>query len=185
MVAQASLALFDQRVHGPELAAGGAEATLEDLQRVWQQLQRDYSPWQLDDAARAAELQPFVRQMHLLSYGASYYCYLYCRVFSALVWSAHFAAAPLSPAAGAFVRRELFAPGGAADPVDILKRLAMVPPQQSLQSFVEEQLPLFLQHRPTDTAAAVDVALPADSGIAQQESAARAQLHAATRGPAD
>ena len=119
---------------------------------IWQDIKRECSPFQplsLGSVGIASSLpslqpHPYLLQMHLLSYGASYYCYLYCRVFASLVWRLHFAADPMSASAGASLRRDLFAPGGAVPPADILRTLAHVPQGSTLQHFVQQQLPIFL-----------------------------------------
>jgi len=159
LATEARLAVFDQRVHGAagSLALGTngesegdhVDATVEEMQRLWSQLQSSYSPFELDtDAdADAASLAPFAHQTHLLSYGGSYYCYLYCHLLSAAVWDARMRPDPLAPAVGDFLRRELFAPGGAVDPVEVVRRVAAVPSEQSLHSFVQERLQLLLQQK--------------------------------------
>ena len=169
LAAEARLSMFDQCVHGAtgSLALGTngesegdhVDATVEEMQRLWSQLQSSYSPFELDDAdADAASLAPFAHQTHLLSYGGSYYCYLYCHLLSAAVWDAHMRPDPLAPAVGDFLRGELFAPGGALDPVEVVRRVAAVPPEQSLHSFVQERLQLLLQQKLSGPPSATDPA---------------------------
>jgi len=166
---QAALGLFDQRAHAVtgQVAAPAAPGTaaaasavpgmrmVSQLQPVWVDIARRYLPWgaptassaQLSSSPSSLPLPlsvPWVRQAHLLNYGASYYCYLYCRLFASVLWARHFRAAPLAAQAGASIRSGLFQHGGAKDPEEILRSMAGIPQGQQLHEFVMQQLPHFL-----------------------------------------
>eukprot|EP00250_Pteridium_aquilinum_P035483 c9490_g1_i1 orf=69-2117(+) len=58
---------------------------------------------------------------HLVTYGAGYYSYLYARCISATIWDRLCEADPLSPEAGAILRKQLLEHGGGKDPALIIK----------------------------------------------------------------
>jgi Zn-dependent oligopeptidase len=234
IIAQASQALFDQRVHGKALQHKMRELQqqhsasfnenallppghlLRGMQPLWNDILRSYSPFCPEaDAVAAANSaasrqqsppQPFVRQLHLLAYGANYYCYIYCRLFASLLWQRLFvataatndqdgsdaqrtstttkktraeqeaAAALVAAQAGHRLRQHLFAQGGAKDPELILRQLAQVPAEVPLQQFVEQQLASFV----SATATAAATATAPNEAIAQGEAQARLHTEAAT-----
>jgi len=58
---------------------------------------------------------------HLSGYGAGYYSYLFCRVFSSNLWHKCFKHDPLNREMGERYRREILQYGGAKDPNDMMK----------------------------------------------------------------
>ncbi|GAB4822253.1 hypothetical protein N2152v2_009299 [Parachlorella kessleri] len=80
---------IDQLLHGPDPPTG------QQAQQAVGQLVEEFN--------------------HIVGYGASYYSYLYAQCLSANIWQQHFAADPLSRAAGEALRHKLLAPGGAQD----------------------------------------------------------------------
>jgi intermediate peptidase len=229
IIAQASQALFDQRVHGKALQHKMRELQqqhsasfnenallppghlLRGMQPLWNDILRSYSPFRPEaDAVATANTtsssqqpppQPFVRQLHLLAYGANYYCYIYCRLFASLLWQRLFVAAAaatttndqdgnaqktkttraeqeaaaslVAAQAGHRLRQHLFAQGGAKDPELILRQLAQVPAEVPLQQFVEQQLASFVS-------ATATTATAPNEAITQGEAQARLHTEAAT-----
>ena len=57
---------------------------------------------------------------HLIGYSGGYYSYLWCRALAAQLWHERFADDPLSPSAGADLRRTILAPGNARPPARML-----------------------------------------------------------------
>lgn len=137
--------------------------TMQQLLRISQSIDREFSHFRPErataessdgstkDAATSADLNiddhphPYLHANHLLSYGSSYYSYLYCRIFAGLVWRNQVAASPLSPKTGLLLRQALFAPGGSVAPEILLRQLAAVPEGVSLSQFVESQVQPFLR----------------------------------------
>jgi len=60
---------------------------------------------------------------HLVGYGAGYYSYLFCRMFSSNIWFKLFEKDPLSREAGERYRKEILHYGGARDPNEMLANL--------------------------------------------------------------
>jgi Zn-dependent oligopeptidase len=56
----------------------------------------------------------------MVRYGASYYSYLYSRLYAANIWNKCFSNDPLSKESGLKVKRELFQKGGSRKPNEIL-----------------------------------------------------------------
>lgn len=162
---QALMAMFDQMVYGPdnvpkdvqqqkqegsaseitELDPKEADAMGERMHKIHSELYAAYAPFKLPPGDQlAAATKPYLHSIHLLSYPSSYYCYLYCRVFSSRLWSDLFSRSPLSRSSGSLLRHELFAVGAGRDPVEILRRIVRLPPDASLQQFVEQQVQPFI-----------------------------------------
>jgi Zn-dependent oligopeptidase len=53
---------------------------------------------------------------HLVSYGGSYYAYLYAKLVASQLWNLHFKCDPLNPAAGALLSSSLLSHGASRDP---------------------------------------------------------------------
>ena len=137
--------------------------TMQQLLRISQSIDREFSHFRPEEegesgrpdasapSSAASPLaidshpHPYLHAAHLLSYGSSYYSYLYCRIFAGLVWRNQVAASPLSPKTGLLLRQALFAPGGSVDPETLLRQLAGVPEGVSLAQFVESQVQPFLR----------------------------------------
>ncbi|CAM9523281.1 unnamed protein product [Ectocarpus sp. 13 AM-2016] len=60
---------------------------------------------------------------HFTGYGASYYAYLYAKMFTSAIWERHFAKDPLNSDAGELLWKELLIHGGAKDPHEMLRVL--------------------------------------------------------------
>lgn len=60
---------------------------------------------------------------HLSGYGAGYYSYLFCRVFSANIWHRCFEHDPLNRQLGERYRAEILRYGGAKDPHEMMRAL--------------------------------------------------------------
>lgn len=222
LASSAAQALFDQRMHGRvmlELQAGAGVAVegeikygqmLRIMQPLWEDVQRRYALFRPPQTTTAegegaadplSNPMPFVRMIHLLAYGANYYCYTYCRLFATLLWrdmfAPHTAAAAATTSAtttdereravavaGRRLRSLLFAQGGAKDPEQILRQLARVDPATPLPRFVEQQLAAFV--RADDQAATAAAGVTDEAGndvIAGQEAQARLHSEAATHAP--
>jgi len=59
---------------------------------------------------------------HLVSYGGSYYAYLYAKLVASQLWHLHFQRDPLNPAAGALLSSSLLSHGASSDPRFLLNR---------------------------------------------------------------
>eukprot|EP00741_Cyanophora_paradoxa_P008368 tig00001302_g8095.t1 len=106
--------VLDLRYFGEEAGAASppdTTATLRDLQNALTNVPHvEGTAWQ-------------TKFGHLVSYGASYYSYVFAKVFGADIWHTVFAADPLSREAGERYRREILAPGGSREPRGMLRAL--------------------------------------------------------------
>jgi intermediate peptidase len=177
LIMQALVSLYDQKIHGEEmkeimerhssssLQAEGADpkpieeqrtaAIGAEMSRMYHSLHVTYSPFYHADSTPVSH--PYLRLFHLTSYAASYYCYLYCRIFSSLLWKREFAHRALQRELGTRLREELFRYGGGKDAREILAELVGVERRKDgsaesrerqlkqLQEFVEAQIPTFLK----------------------------------------
>jgi intermediate peptidase len=205
MIHQVIQALFDQKVHSLQIQQTQQQNSdlnnvssmdripgelLKQMHPIWEELQRKYSPWQMEPVQQqtnsnavspifsslspSSPPQPYIRQVHLLSYGASYYCYIYCRIFASVLWRIHFSHKPLSYIAGNKLRNQLFAHGGGLDPEEILRILVNIPEKQSVQEFVEQQLHVFLtQNQQQINQNNMQTIFNADDSIAQKEATSK------------
>jgi intermediate peptidase len=108
---QLTYSLFDMAVHGPHPLKQSTTEILKDLQNKHTTIPFvDGTYWH-------------ARFGHLTGYGAGYYSYLFCRVFSANIWRKCFAMDPLSRQSGERYRRELLQYGGVRDPNKMFEAL--------------------------------------------------------------
>ncbi|KAL6059676.1 Mitochondrial intermediate peptidase [Balamuthia mandrillaris] len=102
-------AIIDQVYHGPHPLPSSTTSLLADLQNRYTSVPfAEGTAWQAGFG-------------HLSGYGAGYYSYLQCRVFSANLWEGCFAADPLSRAVGGRLREEVLRWGGAKEPMTMMK----------------------------------------------------------------
>ncbi|CAN0292007.1 unnamed protein product [Ascophyllum nodosum] len=106
-------ATLDQRLFGPQPDGG-----------VWSSTSiADALQEQIAGLPRCKGVFWHSRFGHFTGYGASYYAYLYAKMFTSGIWERHFAADPLNRGAGELLWKELLIHGGAKDPHEILEAL--------------------------------------------------------------
>jgi intermediate peptidase len=86
--------------------------------QVAAQLQRKYTVYE-----HATGTCDFAKLDHLISYGASYYSYLYSGLYASTIWHTCLHHDPLSREQGLKLKRELFERGGTRSPEEILQAL--------------------------------------------------------------
>ena len=104
----AQVALFDQLIHGPENQVdetnNSKNTMTERMNKLWAEVQaldgfhetRSLPPAGPISTAAAASLPassqpvyPYRRVLHLVTYCGSFYSYIYCRLFAAVIWRRH------------------------------------------------------------------------------------------------
>ncbi|KAF9602837.1 hypothetical protein IFM89_031697 [Coptis chinensis] len=110
---QVLYSLIDQKLFGEQ-------STMPmDTISVVADLKRQYTSWNHVEGTHWHS-----RFNHFITYGASYYTYIYARCFAATIWQEVCVEDPLSRAAGSTLRSELLQHGGAKEPSTLLKDLA-------------------------------------------------------------
>jgi len=128
---QVSQGLLDLNLFGTQPLPDGSTTAL------WQRLTNNYTlvPYE-------SETYWHSKFGHLCHYGAGYYSYLYCRVFSSCLWYKCFASDPLNREQGLKYRHEFLAVGGAKSPLDLLRNMLGSDP--SIDVFIDEQRQAFV-----------------------------------------
>lgn len=125
--AQHEAELQQQKKSGPRAsAAASASGSSSSSKRAWHRDSTALYRAVLQRYALLPAMQGNTHHAslsHLVTYGAGYYAYTYAAAISSALWQRLFASDPWSASAGARMRRELLAQGGAEDPAVILQRL--------------------------------------------------------------
>ncbi len=121
---QVCYAMFDQLIHGPH-------PLNKSTTNIFKEIRNKYSliPY-VDNTYWHASFS------HLASYGASYYSYLFCRIFSSNIWAKGFQADPLNRKSGEKYRTQMLHFGGGKDPQTIVNNLLGQAPD--LQTFLDQ-----------------------------------------------
>eukprot|EP00904_Undaria_pinnatifida_P002944 jgi/Undpi1/12650/HiC_scaffold_6.g02318.m1 len=113
MRTQLLYAILDQRLFGPQPEGGvwSSSSIADALQEeIWGFPRCEGAFWHS-------------RFGHFTSYGASYYAYLYAKMFTSTIWERHFDKDPLNRRAGELLWKKMLVHGGARDPHEMLEAL--------------------------------------------------------------
>jgi intermediate peptidase len=183
MLHQAQLAQFDQLAHSTMLSGTSPEQAGAIVERAYAHLMRTTSPFHRSLPADVSPGHPYLRQLHLSTYAASYYCYLYCRMFSAAIWRRLGSGQQPSRALGEKLRERLLRWGGSRASEDILADLAdisfgaasspsfesgtVTDQHRALAAFVERELEAFVQHAGSEAEKDEIASTPMDADVEQ------------------
>uniref|UniRef100_A0A0G4HQR6 CRIB domain-containing protein n=1 Tax=Chromera velia CCMP2878 TaxID=1169474 RepID=A0A0G4HQR6_9ALVE len=148
---QVVYALADQAFYSIELSADGQSVQLEPgrLQKhIEESLGREAV---LGETPRGVPSQGTVVDLvglpamtsfdHLVHYGGSYYCYIFCRILAAHVWKEEFSRDPWGREVGQRLR-QMFAQGSLESSLRVVRQLLEDEKQLSLNHDMPEEIPL-------------------------------------------
>ena len=108
--------LFDLVIHGPyPMRLPGSGKIAKHTTEVIKEIENEYS---VIPHVEGTHWQS--RFGHVIGYGAGYYSYVFCKIFSSNIWHKYFKSDPLSRVAGENYKNSVLIYGGSKEPLQML-----------------------------------------------------------------